>query len=205
MNSKGGRTYAANCRLIFKGKPNDVVHVSLFNYRLKSPSCRSVIEIMDVTQSGHKKSLWKLCSPTTRKARNDNGVFILPQTFVSTGSQIIVVLRRAGPQHDVNDIEFIDGAFMFHDGKLFFLFLPCYFLSNLIYIYFTEEQSGTLQPYSLCDTHHYGLSSPVFGSIESPGTEHLFWNIEGSLNCSHYFIPAANQSVTVTVSLLTLF
>jgi hypothetical protein len=29
------RSYANSCRLIFKGKANEVVHISLFNYRLK--------------------------------------------------------------------------------------------------------------------------------------------------------------------------
>jgi hypothetical protein len=72
---------------------------------LRSPSCRSVIEIIDVNPNGHKKSLFKVCSPTARKARNDLGAFIPPQTFVSSSNQIIVVLRRSSPPHELNDIE----------------------------------------------------------------------------------------------------
>lgn len=203
------------------------MHISLFNYRLKAQSCRSVIEIIDGTLesanqgNNHKKILHKMCSPIQRQARNQDGYFVSPQTFISTGSQIMVALKRfhstsaqtitsTGP----HDEEFIDGAYMFHDG-IFMTYIninahdrfSLIFNSNFlnfqkfrINVHDIEEQSGTLQPYSLCDTHHYGLSSPAFGSISGQGTEYLYWNIEGALTCTHNFIAAANQSVILTVS-----
>lgn len=63
-----------------------------------------------------------------------------------------------------------------------------------------EQVDGTLQPDTLCDVDYYGLSSQLDGQISNPGTQHLFWNIEGALRCSQRFIPAANQSITITVS-----
>lgn len=125
-----GRPFAANCRLIFKGRPTDVVHISLFNYRLKAQSCRSVIEIVDgaleaSNQVGnHKKVLHKMCSPIQRQARNLEGYFLPPQTFISTGSQIMIALKRfhsgsvqGMTNSGTHDEEFVEGAYMFHDGK----------------------------------------------------------------------------------------
>lgn len=121
--------------MIFKGKPNDVVHISLFNYRLKSQACRSVIEIVDGSLETHKKSMHKMCSPTIRHARDADGNFLPPQTFISSGSQIMVALRRPNSAVNDNNDEFIDGAYMFHDGKYYgsYILFPHSFLRIIFF------------------------------------------------------------------------
>jgi len=58
-----------------------------------------------------------MCSPMVRHARDANGSFLAPQTFVSSGPQIMVALRRSSnTAANEADIEFIDGAYMFHNG-----------------------------------------------------------------------------------------
>ncbi|GLG99805.1 Uncharacterized protein GBIM_06187 [Gryllus bimaculatus] len=65
-----------------------------------------------------------------------------------------------------------------------------------------KQVDGTLRPDTLCDVDYYGLSSPRDGHLTNPGSQQLFWNFEGPLRCSQRFIPAANQSVTLTVTSL---
>lgn len=96
------------CRFTFIGHSTDVVHVSLFNYKLRSRSCNTVIEVWDgmaphdaVSPSGNRrgnssnrKPIHKICSPQTRHARDRAGSFLEHQTFVSSGSTMTLVVRR---------------------------------------------------------------------------------------------------------------
>lgn len=176
------------CRFVFRGRPTDVVHVSLFNYKLRSRSCNTVIEIWDGVAGGspssttnrRHKPMHKICSPQTRYARDHGGSFLEHQTFVSSGPSLTLAVRRTAGSSRENsgkDLEFVDGAFLFHD----------------------EQTLGTLQPSTICDVSFYGLSSPAGGTVSNPGGQHLYWNVEGALRCTQQFVPAANQSVAVSV------
>lgn len=191
-----GHDWSHLCRFIFKGRSTDVVHVSLFNYKLRTRSCNTIIEIWDGVGgssggaaagpggSRRHKPMHKICSPQTKYARDHGGSFLEHQTFVSSGPTLTLVVRRTAANRESafagKDLEFMDGAYLFHD----------------------EQTLGTLQPSTICDVSFYGLSSPAGGTISNPGGQHLYWNVEGALRCTQQFVPAANQSVTVSVRLL---
>lgn len=179
-----GHDWSTLCRFVFVGRPADVVHISLFNYKLRARSCTTAIEIYDGAPPT-RKPIRKICSPQTKHARDRGGSFLEHQTFVSSGPALTLALRRQQPSaaaaaaHPAAaaDAEFVDGAYLFHD----------------------EQVLGTLQPSAICDVSFYGMSSPASGAVTNPGGQHLYWNVEGPLRCVQQFVPGANQSVTVSV------
>lgn len=63
-------------------------------------------------------------------------------------------------------------------------------------------ERGTLQPDTLCDVNYNGRSSSSRGKLKHPGTEQIFWNVEGQLRCSQNLIPATNQSISIKVIII---
>ncbi|XP_028178180.1 uncharacterized protein LOC114365738 [Ostrinia furnacalis] len=186
--ASGWRT---QCAIHLLGAPTDVVQVSLFNYNLRLQSCRSHIEILeglhefgakgdrgDRSERGDRALLW-VCGPSVREARDPSGRFLLRQAVTSKGANLTILVRRAGTQ-SADEEEFVDGAFAFHD----------------------ELHEGTVSPDATCAATHYGLASPKHGGVSAPSHHHIFWNIEERLQCTHRFIPAANQSVTIEIQRL---
>lgn len=56
-----------------------------------------------------------------------------------------------------------------------------------------------MQPTGLCDVRYNGMSSPLAGVIDNPGSQQLYWNIDGPLSCKQQFVPAVNQSITIKI------
>ncbi|XP_041975372.1 uncharacterized protein LOC121730413 [Aricia agestis] len=184
-------TWRAQCAIHLIGTPTDVIQVSLFNYNLRLQSCRSHIEILEglheLSARGDRvdrseridRALLRVCGPAVREARDPAGRFLVRQAVTSKGSNVTIFVRRASSRN-VDEEEFVDGGFAFHD----------------------EQHEGTVSPDATCAATHYGLSSPPHGGVSAPSHHHIFWNIEERLICTHRFIPASNQSVTIEIQRL---
>lgn len=91
-------------------------------------SCRSHIEVLEgLHEFGGRgeradrfergdKALLRVCGQTVREARDPAGRFLVRQAITSKTSNLTILVRRATSQ-SVDDEEFVDGAFVFHDGK----------------------------------------------------------------------------------------
>ncbi|XP_020710895.2 uncharacterized protein LOC105690974 [Athalia rosae] len=177
-----GKPKSTVCRLVLRGGSYDSVHVSLASYNLSAPACRSMIEIFDGPPeggtTGNGKSLERICSPVQRTMPQDPAPvvekYLETERYSSTGREMTVVLRRSA--NTSRDEEFMDVVYYFHD----------------------EREGGTQQPASVCDVEYFGLSSPKNGSVVHPAPHRLF-AMEGALKCRQHFIPAANQSVIITL------
>ncbi|KAE8745233.1 hypothetical protein FOCC_FOCC008024, partial [Frankliniella occidentalis] len=100
-----------NLSVEFHGRPSDIVKLSIFNYKLKAPSCASHFDIFlgpDLATPDKR-----LCSPMTKHAHDPSGRFQSQQTMMSRGSHMALHLVRTASLRA--DQEFVDGAFLFHD------------------------------------------------------------------------------------------
>lgn len=90
-------------------------------------SCRSHIEILEglhefaARERGERyergdRALLRVCGPAVREARDPAGRFLIRQAVTSKGANLTILVRRATSQI-VDEEEFVDGAFAFHDGK----------------------------------------------------------------------------------------
>ncbi|KAK6642510.1 hypothetical protein RUM43_004012 [Polyplax serrata] len=171
--------WSSSCLFTFLGRETDVVHVSIFNYFMRAASCQNTIEVYDGVFEENIKPIHKICSPVSKRSRDSStGRFIEQQSFVSTDNTFSIRFRRAYSSRNKDQVEFLDGAYLFHD----------------------EQIDGTLRPLTLCDVDYYGLSSASTGQVKNPGTQDLYFNIERPLHCVQRFIPAANQSITLTIN-----
>lgn len=94
---------------------------------LRLQSCRSHIEILEgLHEFGGRgdrgdrfergdRAMLRICGPSVREARDPSGRFLVRQAVTSKGSNLTILVRRATSQ-SVDEEEFVDGAFAFHDG-----------------------------------------------------------------------------------------
>ncbi|XP_050539995.1 uncharacterized protein LOC126904792 isoform X2 [Daktulosphaira vitifoliae] len=172
---RGLQNWKTICTVRFVGKTPEIVQVSLFNYILKNPSCQSYIEVYDGSDTKSKHKIKKLCGPIEKHARDTNGRFLERQMFISKKSEMTLIVRRSMVTTQNEENEFLDGAYSFFNER------------------------GTLQPETLCNVNYHGLSSSSIGKLKHPGTEQIFWNVEGQMKCSQNLLPSANQSVNIKI------
>lgn len=83
----------------------------------RASSCQNAIEIYDGLYRNGLKPVKKICSPVSKRARDSlTGRFIEQQSFVSTDNTFSIRLKRSLQSHKKDQMEFVDGAFLFHDG-----------------------------------------------------------------------------------------
>lgn len=79
-----------------------------------------------------------------REARDPAGRFLIRQAVTSKGANLTILVRRATSQI-VDEEEFVDGAFAFHDGKFLSPYQYKYILRRLVSVPRSRKNCGGRQ------------------------------------------------------------